>query len=123
VWVKASASSATYDAFYFGTYQLFVGGGCTSASVSASPASPQAPGTTITFTAGSTDCPAPTYEFWIMRPGKGWSVAQPYGTGTTFTLDTTGLSPGPYQIGVWVRQSGSASSYDSFAIITFWVGT
>jgi len=122
VWAKASTSSAAYDTFFIGTYQLNVGGGCTSASISASPTSPQVAGAMITFTASSTDCAAPTYEFWnLPPPGSAWSVAQPYGS-ATFMWNTTGLAPGPYRVGVWARQSGSAASYDSYAILTFWVG-
>jgi hypothetical protein len=123
VWAKASASSAAYDAFFIGTYQLDVGP-CTSAGISASPASPQAPGTAITFTATSTDCAAPRYEFWLLPPpGTSWSVAQPYGVGTTFSWSTTGLATGPYRVGLWARQTGSASSYDSYSILTFWLGS
>jgi hypothetical protein len=123
VWAKATASSASYDAFFIGTYQLDVGP-CTSAGISASPASPQAPGTAITFTATSTDCAAPQYEFWLLPPpGTSWLVAQPYGVGTTFSWSTTGLATGPYRVGVWARQNGSPSSYDSYAILTFWLGT
>jgi len=123
VWVKASASSAAYDTFFIGTFQLNVGGGCTSASISASPASPQVAGTSITFTASSTDCASPAYEFWkLPPPGSAWSVARPYDSAATFTWNTTGLAPGPYRIGVWARQSGSLNTYDSYAILTFWVG-
>ena len=123
VWVKASTSTAAYDTFFIGTFQLNVGGGCTSASISASPASPQVAGTAITVNATSTDCGAPTYEFWkLPPPGSAWSVAQPYGAPASLAWTTSGLAPGPYRIGVWARQSGSANSYDSYAILTFWVG-
>jgi cysteine-rich secretory family protein len=123
VWAKASASAASYDAFFIGTYQLDVSP-CTSASISANPASPQAPGTTITLTATSTDCAVPTYRFWeLPPPATTWSVTQPYGPATTFSWNTTGLAPGPYRIGVWAKQNGSANSYDSYGIITFWVGS
>src|SRR5216683_1300455 len=123
VWVKASASSAAYDSFFIGTFQLDIGP-CTSAGISASPASPQAPGATITFTATSTDCATPTYEFWrLPPPGSAWSVAQPYSGIATLSWNTTGLTPGPYRIGVWASQSGSAATYDSYAILTFWVGS
>jgi hypothetical protein len=122
VWAKASASSSTYNAYYIGTFQLDIGP-CTSASIATSPASPQAAGTTITFTAASIGCTAPRYEFWLLPPpGTTWSAAQPYGAGTTLTWNTAGLAPGPYRIGVWSRQNGSTSSYDSYSIITFWVG-
>ncbi len=123
VWAKASASTASYDVYFIGTYTLDVGP-CTSSSISASPASPQAPGTSITFTASSTGCAAARYEFWeLPPPGSTWSAAQPYGVGNTFSWNTTGLAPGPYRFGVWARQNGSTSSYDSYAIFTFWVGS
>jgi len=123
VWAKASASSATYNAYFIGTYQLDIGP-CPSASISPNPASPQAAGTTITFTAASTSCTAPRYEFWLLPPpGTTWSITQPYGPGTTLGWNTTGLAPGPYRIGVWAKQNGSTNAYDSYSIITFWVGT
>ena len=123
VWAKASASSATYNAYFIGTFQLDIGP-CTSASISPNPASPQAAGTTSTFTAGSTGCTAPRYEFWLLPPpGTTWSAPQPYGAGTSLSWNTTGLAPGPYRIGVWAKQNGSTNAYDSYSIITFWVGT
>jgi hypothetical protein len=123
VWAKASASSASYDAYFIGTFTLDVGL-CTSAGISAGPASPQAPGTTITFTATSTDCAIPQYEFWLLPPpGTTWSAKQAYGPTATFDWSTTGLPQGPYRVGVWARQIGSPNSYDSYAILTFWVGT
>jgi outer membrane protein assembly factor BamB len=123
VWAKASASSASYDAYFIGTYQLDIGF-CTSASISAAPASPQAPGTAVTFTASSTGCTSPTYEFWILPPSATtWAVARTYTSGTTFAWSTTGLAPGPYRVGVWARQTGSSNSYDSYAILTFWLGS
>jgi hypothetical protein len=121
VWAKASASPASHDAYFIGTYQLDVGS-CTSASISAVPPSPQLAGTGVTFTATSSGCTGPAYEFWILPPpGLTWSAAAPFGSGTTFSWNTTGLAPGPYRIGAWARQTGSPASYDSFAILTFWV--
>jgi hypothetical protein len=121
VWAKATGSTSAYDAYFIGTYQLTIGP-CTSAALSAGPASPQAAGTTITLTASSTGCTAPSYEFWLLPPpGSTWSVLQPYITGTTFAWNTTGLAAGPYRIGVWAKQAGSSNSYDTYAIITFWV--
>jgi hypothetical protein len=122
VWVKAGGSGAPYDAYFIGTYQLDVGP-CTAAGISAAPASPQAAGATVMFTATSTGCTAPTYEFWMLPPpGTTWSVAQPFG-GANFSWNTTGLGRGPYRVGVWARQTGSPAGYDSYAILTFWIGT
>lgn len=47
-----------------------------------------------------------------------WTLKQAYSASGTFTWDTTGLSPGPWQIGVWAKQAGSTASYQSFASIT-----
>src|SRR5438552_7821783 len=101
VWAKASGSANSYDAYFIGTYQVNLGP-CSSASVSASPAQPQTVGTTITLTAGSTGCTAPSYQFWLLPPpGSTWSAMGPYSTGTTLSWNTAGLAPGPYRIGVW----------------------
>ena len=118
VWAKAAASAASYDAYFIGTYQLDVGQ-CTAAGISASPASPQTAGTSITFTATSTGCGSPSYEFWeLPPPGTTWQAVRPYSNAGTFLWNTSGAS-GPYRIGVWARQAGSPTSYDSYAILTF----
>ena len=123
VWVKQAGSTAAHDAYYIGSFQLAVAN-CTSASIAAAPASPQAPGSSITFTGTSTGCSAPAYEFWMLKPtATAWTPVQPYGVGTTFAWDTSGLAPGMYQLGVWARQAGSTRSNDSYAILTFWLGT
>jgi len=123
VWVKQAGSTAAHDAYYIGSFQLDVAN-CTSASIAAAPASPQASGSAITFTGTSTACTAPNYEFWILAPNAtAWTAVKPYSTGTTFAWNTTGLVPGMYQFRVWARQTGSPRSYDSYAGITFWLGT
>jgi hypothetical protein len=122
VWAKAGGSGAAYDAYFIGTYRLDVGT-CTAATISATPASPQTPGTPITLTATAGDCASPTYEFWeLPPPGVTWHITRAYAGGNTFPWSTTGKK-GPYRLGVWVRQSGSTVAYDSYAILTFWVGT
>jgi uncharacterized protein YkwD len=123
VWVHQAGSTAAHDAYYIGSFQLNVAN-CTSASISAAPASPQTPGTAITFTGTSTACTAPTYEFWMLGPNATkWSIVKPYGTGTTYGWTTTGLAAGLYEVGVWARQTGSTRSNDSYAILTFWLAT
>jgi hypothetical protein len=37
-------------------------------------------------------------------------VAQAYSTSNTFIWSTAGKAPGAYQIGVWVRDAGSAGA-------------
>ena len=126
VWVKQAGSTKTHDAYYIGTFQLVVGT-CQAATILGSPASPQVPGTPVTFTATATTtataCTAPRYEFWeLVPPSTAWRIVQPFGIGNTYAWDTTGKS-GAYRFGVWVKQNGSTASHDTYAQTTFWVGT
>ena len=100
VHVRDATSSASYDAYLSppASYILSAGAPCTSVTETASPASPQAPGTSVKFTATATGCPNPTYEFWLLAPGAGWAVTQAYGTANAWTWSTTGLSAGTYTL-------------------------
>jgi hypothetical protein len=120
VWAKASGSANTYDAYYISTYQLR-SGACTAANLTVTPASPQSPGTAVTFSATATGCARASFEFWeLPPPGTTWTAVRAYGSGNTFTWNSTGAS-GPYRFGVWLRQSGSTASYEAYAIVTYWV--
>jgi hypothetical protein len=71
-------------------------------------------GTTVTFTATSTGCVAtPEYRFVL----NGAPVGTTWGAGT-WAWNTTGLKPGIYGVGVWVRSTGSTAGYESW-----WLGT
>jgi hypothetical protein len=121
VWVKQAGSSTAYDAYFVGTFQLAApSANCTSASISAMPASPQNAGALITFTASSTGCgTAPRYEFWEQAPGGLWRVVRPYGPTTTVAWDTTTAGRHLYRFGVWVKDAGSPNGYDSYAQTSF----
>jgi streptogramin lyase len=84
---------------------------CTSVTDSASPASPQTVGTSITFTATSSGCPQPLYQFWILPPGSStWQIVQPWSPSATFTWNTTGLAPGSYLYTAWARDQSSTGT-------------
>lgn len=122
VWVRQGGSTASYQAYSFITFTLinaptyFV---CNFVNVLPGMASPEPPGTSIYFTAVSGGCTLPNFQFWVLPPGGTWTIVQPYGPTDQYVWDTTGLSPGPWQIGVWLRQAGSTASYQAFAFITF----
>jgi len=118
VWARQAGSTAKYDTFFIGSYQLAVPI-CTSATIAASPASPQAAGTAVTFTATSSGCSAPKYEFWEQAPGGIWKVVQTWGTGTTFSWNSTGATVGDYNFAVMALATGSAEPYDTYALTTF----
>src|SRR2546427_781378 len=86
---------------------------CTSVSESATPASPQSPGPTVAFTASATGCPNPTYQFWLLPPGGGWSVTQAYSSSNTWNWSTSGVATGTYTLDVYARDASSTAAYDA----------
>jgi len=89
-------------------------GACTTAALAAGLESPQTPGTPVRFTAGSTVCPNPLYEFWVQSPGTDWQLVQPYSTSAVFDWSTTGKPTGVYDIQVWAKDATSRANYDAF---------
>ncbi len=91
-------------------------------TVSAGPASPQNAGTQVTFTASVNNCsnPSPIYAFWMRAAAsRTWTWVQGYSTSNTFTWRTTGLA-GTYYIGVWARDSASATpDFDQNASVAY----
>ena len=131
LWEKDVLSPAAYDHYSFTTY-VIKRAECAEAQLFASTASPQKVGATVTFVSDiDTDsvwdlhqCTNEEDEFWLLRPGSTtWTMVQPYSVSYIWQLDTTGLPPGAYRIGVWERQHGSTKAYESYAIVTLWVGT
>src|SRR3989475_649443 len=86
---------------------------CTSVSERATPASPQSPGPTVAFTASATGCPNPTYQFWLLPPGGGWSVTQAYSSSNTWNWSTSGVATGTYTLDVYARDASSTAAYDA----------
>ena len=80
---------------------------CTSARLSADSTSPQQRGASITFTASSSGCTNPLYEFWTLAPGGTWTVRRSFGTAATWTWNTAGNAAGTYQVRVWANQQGT----------------
>jgi hypothetical protein len=122
VWARDSGSTGTScsylgcnDAFFPGTTYSLTSTPCTSVTDTAAPSSPQASGTSITFTASASGCPHPLYQFWILRPGSStWQIVAPYSTAATFEWNTTGLPAGKYLYTVWARDSSSSGTSCSY---------
>ena len=122
VWARDSSSSGTScsylgcnDAFFPAPSYSLTTTPCTSVTDSASPSSPQASGTAITFTALASGCSHPLYQFWILPPGSStWQIVGPYSTTATFHWITTGLPAGRYLYTVWARDSGSTGTSCSY---------
>ena len=119
VHVRAAGSTAAYDTDGLVSFSLT---GCSSATLAASPASPQALGTTVALTASAPGCSTPLYQFWYYLPGTGWVMVRDYTTNPTFNWDSNGLGPGTYAWVVYVKQQGSANAFDSYALFSDSVG-
>ncbi len=128
VWARNSGSTAPYEAYALSTYILV--GNCTAVTITPSVASPQYPGTAVTFTASASGCPSPRFEWWAVLPGQSnWLLIQTYPLGGSFGLgsgntyrwiagQTASSAQGTYQIGVWARQ-GFTHVYDAYSIVTY----
>ena len=116
VWGKESGTSGTscnssgcWDSYNYMQYTITAG--CPSVADVAVPASPQAHGTSIMFTASAPGCPNPHYQFWILSPGAtSYTLVQAYSTTNTFTWATGSDGAGTYAVTVWVRDASSAGT-------------
>lgn len=118
VWARQVGSAAAYDAYFITSYPLRVVS-CASATMTANPASPQVRGTQITFTATSSGCVSPRYEFWEQLPGGAWKLLRSYATGASYSWNSTGAAAGTHNFAVWAVATGSINAYDSYALTTF----
>jgi hypothetical protein len=98
---------------------------CGSVTFAASPASPQASGTQVTFTATAAGCsnPNPLYQF-VMRPASSstWQTIQGYSTDNTYRWNSTGAAAGIVYFGALAKDASSGAAYDANTSIPFTVG-
>ena len=114
--IRDASESTPYDRVFNLTYVV---NGCSAASISANPSSPQARGTAITLTGGAT-CPGTaTYRFWVRAPGGAWRIARDYSTSNTFAW--TPASAGTYYLEVDVRDQNATATYEAVSNITYGV--
>ncbi|GLI38486.1 carboxypeptidase regulatory-like domain-containing protein [Geobacter hydrogenophilus] len=87
--------------------------------LTANPASPQVVGAQVTFTAtGSGGTGGYEYQFRILDGGV-WSIAQTYGTPSTFVLDTTGKNVGTYRVEVQIRNANSTADVEGSSYLDY----
>jgi Putative Ig domain/Glucodextranase, domain B len=92
------------------------------ASLTSSLASPQVPGTSVTFNVAANGGAAP-YQFkWWVYDGISWTVAQNWSSATTFDWrPTTG---GTYLVAVWGRSAGSTlDASEALAQVSYTIGS
>lgn len=80
------------------------GTACTSASLAAGLAAPQTAGVPIWFTATSTGCANPQYQFSIQDANGNWVIQQKF-TGSSWSWDTYHFAAGSHTIRVWANHA------------------
>jgi hypothetical protein len=120
VWVRQIGSTKAYAAYALATHRILAA--CLSASLTATPASPQVKGGVITLGASSVLCPLPQYKFWVLIRNH-WVAFGPYSSTPTKAWNTASyqFKLGRNMLGVWARNTGSTRAYESYAIITFYL--
>lgn len=81
----------------------------TAVSIASSKPSPQAPGTTITFTATPTGGGAPHEYMWMVHDDVKWNLLRDWSTSNTFDW-TPATANAKYKISVGVRSAGKSLS-------------
>jgi N-acetyl-anhydromuramyl-L-alanine amidase AmpD len=92
---------------------------CTAASLSASPSSPQSAGVAVRFTAGSSVCANPQYQFSVQDSKGNWVIQQRFGR-NSFSWDSYPYAAGSHSIRVWANHAtGDPRQPESFAELTY----
>jgi len=122
VWARQQGSANDPDTYGF-TGFLLTAASCQATSLTPSVAPPQPIGAVVTFSASSTRCSSPEYQFLLLRPGgPGFASVQPYSATATWTFDSTSYPAGVYQVAVWARQAGTSSKFDASFVMTYKLG-
>ena len=95
------------------------GTSCTSANLTASPAAPQSAGIPVSFTAGSTGCVNPRYQFSIQDANGNWVTQQKFG-GRTWSWDSYRYAAGSHTIRVWANHAtADPRQAEAFTEVTY----
>ena len=70
----------------------------------------------FTASAGGIGCGTPLYQWWLWSPATGWVLEQPYSTTNTWSLNLDTLGNATYTVDVWVKQTGSPATYETWAL-------
>jgi hypothetical protein len=113
VWVRNAGSTANFDAW--------LGAGPAAVSqpeplavtaLTVSPLAPLVTGSPAVVTASAIGGSGPyAYQFWVFD-GTDWSIGQTWSASRTFKW--TPPAAGSYVVQVWVRNNGSAASWDAW---------
>jgi N-acetylmuramoyl-L-alanine amidase len=122
VWARRPGSSAAYDAWRGTDYLDVFSSPAKLKSVTVDAAFPSPTGTPITWTAtASGGTAALEYRFVIYNASTGWRVLQEYSPSRSTTWTPRAQDAGTYAVQVWVRSTGSASSFEDWQATSYFV--
>jgi spore germination protein YaaH len=106
VWTNQSGDPlSTWESYGEQTFTLGAVPHCATAGLTPG-TSTQEVGTTVSFTATSTGCGTPTYEYWVQAPNGTWTMKRGFSFDPTWTWNPAGLVAGTYTVHVWANQYG-----------------
>jgi hypothetical protein len=113
VWVRNIGSDASYDGWGgFGPYGVGAPAALAVTSVTADRTFPVPAGTPVTWTALARGGIGPhTYRFWV-NDGSAWTLGQDWSASSSWSWIPP--AAGSYHFQVWVRNVGSASTFDEW---------
>ena len=115
-YVKDVNSSNSVDAFNVMNYSIINIDPVTISSISVDKKSPQAPNSSITFTANASGGTSLLYQF-LINDGSGWKVLRDYSSSKSFTWKPTNV--GSYKISAYVKDVNSSNSVDAFKLLEY----
>ncbi|HAA56423.1 MAG TPA: hypothetical protein DCE42_16780 [Myxococcales bacterium] len=123
-WSRVQGSTAEYqDSSYLLTITLFNVGPCTNVEIVANPSSPRQAGTSVTFQY-TADCGTlGEYKLYHRPSGGSWSLLHDWSSSREFVWDTTGANGGSHELQVWARRQGTTVPYESWAPLSYTIGT
>ncbi len=117
VYVRTVGDPVSYEAYSTIYEALTEASVCSAVSLATVPSGSASVGTTVAVNATPSCSGTPEFEFWVAAPGGSWSVAQTYGSSSTFNWDTTGLAVGDYHLMAYVRTVGDPNSYEAYSTV------
>jgi hypothetical protein len=120
VWARSAGNNAdTYEAYRDVAYTISAGSVLTLSALATDKASPQAAGTTITFTASASGGTAPyQYKWWVKGGSGAWTMVQDWSSSATFAW--TPATANSYTVEVWGRSAGNnANTYEAYQDLAY----
>jgi hypothetical protein len=110
VWVnQAGSATTTWQSLAALDFTIDPSAPCTSAGL-APPTASQAAGSAIAFTASSSGCPYPRYEYWVRMLDGRWYMQRGFSSLPGWSWSTAALRPGTYLVHVWANQAGDQTA-------------